>query len=184
MSPTPVAPAAPRPRSGPSPAPERQYQYDVALSFAGTERSHAEELAQRVRDAGFEVFYDGFYPEQLWGKDLASVFDRIYRKESRFCVMFVSREYAERMWTNHERRSAQARALEEKGREYILPVQIDDTDLDGLPPTVGHVALTQYSIEHVAELLVKKLRNAKREALVAQSGYADLSRVHTDTSIE
>ncbi|MDO8672976.1 MAG: TIR domain-containing protein, partial [Dehalococcoidia bacterium] len=108
-------------------------RFDVALSFAGTERLHAEELAKQVRGAGFEVFYDGFYPEQLWGKDLASFFDRIYRKDSRFCVMFVSHEYAERMWTTHERRSAQARAVQEKGREYILPVRVDDTDLDGLP---------------------------------------------------
>ena len=112
-----------------------------------------------MRDAGFEVFYDGFYPEQLWGKDLASFFDRIYRKDSRFCVMFVSHEYAERMWTTHERRSAQARAVQEKGQEYILPVRVDDTDLDGLPPTVGYISLNEYTVAQIAELLVKKLRD-------------------------
>lgn len=133
-------------------------RFDVALSYAGTERQHAEELAKRVRGAGFEVFYDGFYPEQLWGKDLASFFDRVYRKDSRFCVMFVSHEYAERMWTTHERRSAQARAVQEKGREYILPVRVDNTDLDGLPPTVGYLSLKEYTVEQIADLLVKKLR--------------------------
>jgi hypothetical protein len=161
VSPVFPAVAASKSRSELSPTPQRQYRYDVAVSFAGPERSYAEEFAKRVRDAGFEVFYDDFYPEQLWGKDLTSFFDRIYRKESRFCVMFVSGEYAERIWTNHERRSAQARALEERGREYILPVRIDNTDLDGLPPTVGYVSLTQYSVEQVADLLVKKLRSAK-----------------------
>jgi hypothetical protein len=162
VSPTSPAVAAPKSRSELIPTTERQYPYDVAISFAGPERSYAEEFAKRVRDAGFKVFYDDFYPEQLWGKDLTSFFDRIYRKESRFCVMFVSGEYAERIWTNHERRSAQARALEERGREYILPVRIDNTDLDGLPPTIGYVSLTQYSVEQVADLLVKKLRSAKR----------------------
>lgn len=142
--------------SGPS-LPEK---YDIAVSFAGTERGLAEELSKRVREEGFEVFYDGFYPEQLWGKDLVSFFDRIYRKLSRFCVMFVSREYAERMWTTHERRSAQARALQERGREYILPVRVDDTDLDGLPPSIGYVSLKEESIERIAQLLVKKLRGA------------------------
>jgi hypothetical protein len=140
--------------------PVRPPRFDVALSFAGTERQHAEELAKQVRGAGFEVFYDGFYPEQLWGKDLASFFDRIYRKDSRFCVMFVSHEYAERMWTTHERRSAQARAVQEKGREYILPVRVDDTDLDGLPPTVGYISLKEYTVPQIADLLVKKLRDA------------------------
>jgi hypothetical protein len=137
----------------------RSYRYDVAISYAGTERHHVEELARLVRDAGFEVFYDGFYAEQLWGKDLASFFDQIYRKDARFCVMFVSQEYADRMWTNHERRSAQARAVQEKGREYILPVRVDHTDLVGLPPTVGYVSLEQYSIGSIANLLIKKLRS-------------------------
>ncbi len=135
-------------------------EFDVALTFAGTERDLAEDLATRVRDAGFRVFYDGFYPEQLWGKDLASFFDRVYRKGSRFCVMFVSKEYAERMWTTHERRSAQARAIEERGCEYILPIRIDDTDLDGLVPTIGYLSASEYDAEGLAELLIRKLRQA------------------------
>ncbi len=59
-------------------------QFDVAISFAGTERHLAEKLAQIVREAGFEVFYDAFYPEQLWGKDLIEFFDHVYRKASHF----------------------------------------------------------------------------------------------------
>jgi hypothetical protein len=136
--------------------------FDVALSFAGTERKLAEHLAEQVRDAGFKVFYDAFYQEQLWGKDLVAFFDRVYRKSARYCVMFVSKEYADRMWTNHERRSAQARALEERGREYILPIRIDSTDLEGLPPTVGHVSLEQSDIATITRALVKKLSRTPR----------------------
>lgn len=131
--------------------------FDVALSFAGTEREHARQLAEALRSAGFKVFYDDFYPEQLWGRDLVAFFDRVYRKASKYCVMFISAEYAKRIWTSHERRSAQARALEEKGREYILPIRFDETDLDGLPPTVGYLPVDQYTIDQIAELLIKKL---------------------------
>jgi len=143
----------------PNELPER---FDVALSFAGTERPLAEELATRVRDAGFVVFYDDHYPEQLWGKNLADRFDAIYRKQSRFCVMFVSVEYASRMWTEHERKSAQARALEERGNEYILPIRIDDTELPGLLPTTGYLSLDKYGIERIAEMLVAKLRSTPK----------------------
>jgi len=132
--------------------------FDVAISFAGTEREYAKQLAELLRASGFRVFYDDFYPEQLWGKDLVAFFDRVYRKASKYCVMFISTEYANRIWTTHERRSAQARALEEKGREYILPIRVDQTDLEGLPPTVGYLPLDQYSIEHIAELLMKKMK--------------------------
>lgn len=41
------------------------------------------------------VFYDDFYSEMLWGKNLVVFFDDIYRKGSRFCVMFISNEYAQ-----------------------------------------------------------------------------------------
>ena len=44
--------------------------FDVAISFAGTERNYAEQLATIVKNAGFSVFYDEFYPEYLWGKNL------------------------------------------------------------------------------------------------------------------
>jgi hypothetical protein len=135
------------------------YKYDVAFSFAGTERSLAEEIASIVRKSGFSVFYDSFYPEQLWGKDLVATFDRIYRKESRYCVMFLSREYADRMWTTHERKSATARALQERGNAYILPVKVEDVDIDGLTPTIGYVSLAEKSPEQIAELLIGMLKS-------------------------
>ena len=132
--------------------------FDVAISFAGTEREDALKLAEMVRGAGFTVFYDDFVPEQLWGKNLTTFFDEIFRKKARFCVMFVSKEYQARKWTSHEARSAQARALEEKGNEYILPIRVDDTELEGLLPTVGYVPIS-IGVEKIAEMLIKKLRS-------------------------
>jgi hypothetical protein len=130
--------------------------FDVAISFAGSEREQADRLAELMREAGFVVFYDNYYPEQLWGKDLVRFFDEIYRKRARFCVVFVSREYRDRIWTNHELRSAQARALEEKGNEYILPIKVDDAELDGLPPSIGYLPIS-LGVEKIAELLIRKL---------------------------
>jgi hypothetical protein len=131
--------------------------FDVAISFAGTERAAAEELARILQAAGIAVFYDNFYPEHLWGKNLTAFLDEIYRKRAKYCVVFVSKEYRERRWTSHELRSAQARALESKGEDYILPVKIDDTDLDGLPPTIGYMSI-DVGIGKIAELLIAKLK--------------------------
>ena len=130
--------------------------FDVAISFAGTERKLAEDLAIIVRAAGFQVFYDDFFPEALWGKDLAVFFHEIYSKSARYCVIFVSKEYLNREWTVHERRSAQERMLREKGNEYILPIKVEDVELPGLPSTIGYLPIT-VGIEKIAEALVKKL---------------------------
>jgi hypothetical protein len=116
-------------------------------------------MAEKLRDAGFAVFYDNFYPEQLWGKNLTAFLDEVYRKKARFCVILVSKDYKEREWTNHELRSAQARALQEKGNDYILPIRVDATDLDGLPPNVGYVSI-DLGAEEIARLLIRKLQTA------------------------
>jgi hypothetical protein len=142
------------------PAPKRPAtvgHFDVAISFAGTERKFAEELARRVREAGFSVFYDGFYPEDLWGKNLVETFYEIYSKGARYCVIFVSQEYTTRAWTIHERRSAQERMLKERGKEYILPIKADETELPGMPSTIGYVSLRELGIEKISEILLKKL---------------------------
>lgn len=136
---------------------EDDQHFDVAISFAGTNREMAERLAAQVRDAGFSVFYDGFYGAELWGKNLVEFFDDIYRKRSRYCVMFISEDYRDRAWTIHERRSAQARAIEEKGAEYILPIRVDGTELPGMPTTIGHVALHEHGIDEIAQMLIQKL---------------------------
>lgn len=132
----------------------------MAISFAGPQRGVAERLATLVQAAGYRVFYDNFYPDHLWGKDLPTFFDGIYRKKSLFCVLFISQEYAARMWTNWERRSATARLLAERGNEYILPIRVEDVEVDGIPSTIGYVSLKERTIEQIAEMLIKKLEEA------------------------
>src|ERR1700754_940314 len=116
--------------------------FDVALSFAGEDRRFVAAVAERLKIAHphIRVFYDGDDETQveLWGKDLPEALDEIYRKGSRYAVLFVSAHYAAKMWTRLERRSAIARALQEK-REYILPAHFDDTELPALPPTIQSV---------------------------------------------
>src|ERR1041385_5125672 len=113
----------------------------------------------RPNSAGLRVFYDNQYPEQLWRKDLAAEFDRIYRTESRVSLTVVSEEYAKRIGTTQERRSALARLVQENGKEYILPVRVDSTDLDGLPPTIGYLTLSNHSIEDIGKLLITKVKS-------------------------
>ena len=49
------------------------------------------------------------------------------------------------------------RALAERGSEYILPIKVDGSELPGMPPTIGYLSLSEFGIEQIAELLIKKL---------------------------
>jgi len=117
-----------------------EFEYDVALSFAGEDREYVEQVANILKEKNIKVFYDKYEEAELWGKDLYVHLDDIYRKKARFTVMFISKHYANKLWTNHERKSAQARAFKERGA-YILPARFYDTDVDGILPTVGHISL-------------------------------------------
>jgi hypothetical protein len=115
-------------------------QYDVALSFAGEDRRYARALAELLRTAGFSVFYDEYEQATLWGRNLYTPLSDVYQNKARFCLMFISANYARKLWTKRERESAQARAFRES-HEYILPLRLDDTALPGLEDTVGYIDL-------------------------------------------
>ncbi len=129
--------------------------YEIVLSFAGEEREYVERVAAYLRERDVRCFYDKYEDVTLWGKDLAEHLHKVY-SSARFCVMFVSKSYAEKVWPTHERRSALARAVEEKG-EYILPARFDGTEIPGLRHTLGYVDLRNKSPEELGAMITQKL---------------------------
>lgn len=131
-------------------------QFDVALSFAGEDRKYVEEVAVALRDMGLRIFYDKYEVVSLWGKDLYTHLSDIYEKRSGYTVMFISENYADKLWTNHERKSAQSRAFKES-REYILPCRFDNTEVPGLTETIGYIDLTNIKPYELAGLIKDKI---------------------------
>jgi hypothetical protein len=138
------------------------YKYDVAVSFAGEDRSTVQQYCSLLTTKGLEVFYDEYNKVDLWGTDLYARLDEVYRKLACFCVIFISHHYKDKVWTNHERKSAQARALREN-REYILPVKLDDTEIPGIPETLGYVDLRKEPLEEIVEMTAGKIRDFKSQ---------------------
>jgi hypothetical protein len=134
-----------------------RFQFDVALSFAGEDRQYVEAVADQLRSNGVEVFYDRYEQATLWGKDLYEHLDHVYQQAARYCILFVSEQYASKVWTSHERKSAQARALREN-EEYILPVRFDDTEIPGLRSTVGYIDARTTTSDQLVDLVLKKIQ--------------------------
>ncbi len=140
-----------------------EYTYDVTLSFAGEDREYVDKVATILKENGVKVFYDKFEEVDLWGKDLGVHFDFVYRKSAKYCVPFVSKHYKEKVWTKHEIRTSIARAIESND-EYILPARFDDTEIEGVRPTLGFIDLRKYEPTEFAKLIIAKL---KKEPSVA-----------------
>jgi len=134
------------------------YEYDVALSFAGEDRGYVEKVADELKEKGVSVFYDKFEEENLWGKDLYTYLSAIYHNKAAHTIIFISEHYKRKLWTNHERKSAQARSFSEN-EDFILPARFDDTEIPGILPTKGYIDLRGKSPSQLTELVCKKINH-------------------------
>lgn len=133
-----------------------EFNYDVAVSFASEDRAFVDRYVQMLRRNGLRVFYDEWERADLWGRDLYQHLDRIYRLQAQYCVVVVSKHYVRKTWPRHELRSAQARAMESTAA-YILPIRLDESDVPGLPPSVGYLDGHKLSINEITTLTLSKV---------------------------
>ena len=136
-----------------------EYTYEVALSFAGEDRSFAEAVAKGLRAAGVKVFYDDFYAEELWGEDLAVKLREVYHSSSQFCIMIISKHYVDKMWPSHERQQAIERMIRERGKAYVLPVRLDgfNGEVPGLSGTISYLAVRSSEHQKIVDAFLRKI---------------------------
>ena len=133
-------------------------KYDVALSFAGEQRGYVEKVAQELKSLDLIVFYDGFKEEKvrLWGRNLGEVLQEVYEYKADFVVMFISKEYVEKPWPTHERRSAISGAIQKKP-DHLLTVRFDDTPVPGLQTDRAFLPASDYKPPELAQMIYEKL---------------------------
>ncbi len=135
------------------------YEYEVAFSFAGEQRAYVKEVHDYLTAKGVKVFYDQdkAVDTETWGQNLVDYFNDIFRHKAKFCIVFISQEYANKVWTNYERQVIQARGLIDQG--YILPARFDDTKLAGEIDTTKYVNLAHLSPEDFGNVILRKIQS-------------------------
>jgi len=141
-----------------------QYEFDLAISFAGSERDYARTIAEILINNELKVFLDELYEAKLWGKNLIESLCDIYEYKAKYCLIIVSKEYCDRIYTNIERRAALDRAIETK-EEYILPVIIDNSWIKGLPKSTAYIDLRKKSCVSICELVIDKIKGTQSDKL-------------------
>lgn len=137
------------------------YKYDVALSFADAQRMYVEKVASSLKQLGVSFFYDNDNQVDLWGKNLIKYLSDIYITQSKYCVIFISKEYCEKNWTIFESEAAEERNFFshdfERYQQYILPVRFDNSKIPGLQRSWGYIDATKVSPEELAEKIARKV---------------------------
>lgn len=154
-------------------------EFDVALSFAGEDRDFVRDVSAILREQGVIAFYDEDFEVEMWGEDLYTYLDKVYRERARHVVMFISRHYVAKAWPNHERQSAQARALSEP-KPYVLPIRLDDSEVPGLRPTVRYLDARRLGLERVADAILQKVRGATVQPAESWDGRTPRTAAHRE----
>lgn len=140
-------------------------EFDVLLSFAGAERDYARAIHDIASANGVRVFLDEEFQHEIWGKNLVEYLDRTYRDRARFVAILISDAYRNRAFTRVERRAAFDRMIRE-ANEYVLPIKVDDSWIDGLAISTGYVDLRVQGVLGVCKLLVQKIHGGNARLVV------------------
>ncbi|MGA7493623.1 MAG: TIR domain-containing protein [Syntrophobacteraceae bacterium] len=156
------------------------YKYEVAISFAGEDRTFAEAVAKGLRDAGVEVFYDNFYAADLWGEDLSTKLREIYHDSSEFCIMLLTQHYVDKMWTSFERQQAIERLIKQKGQAYVLPVRLGgfSGEVPALSGMIGYLSVQENEPEKVVNAFLEKIGRKSPTRETAPSFKAETPKPH------
>lgn len=137
-----------------------QFEYDVALSFAKQDHAVAEEFARLLTTKDIRVFRDEYQIANSGWSDFVIHIAELCRTRAHYCVMLISKHYPLKKWTEVERTSVQQHALRD-ANEYILPVQLDDTEVTGITEATGYRDLRQHALESIVNLLGQKLAETR-----------------------
>jgi GTPase SAR1 family protein len=132
--------------------------HDVAISYASEQREYARRVADILRAKGVRVFFDPFFETKMWGKELPEYLMNVYYKESRYCMIFISKDYVSKAWPTFELKCAIARSVESMG-DYILPIRFDNSEVPGLSPTISYINANEKTPEDIAKMFMEKLKN-------------------------
>jgi hypothetical protein len=116
------------------------YSYDIGFSFAGETRRLIEVANAELKKEDVVTFYDFDQQAVLLALDLEKVLGRIYAESCRFYLVFLDKNYRDKVWTKYEKD-----VMTRPGRrDHIIPVILDDDGADGavgIPKTVGRIDL-------------------------------------------
>jgi len=142
----------------------KEFPYEIVISYASEDIEYVNKVAELLDARGVRMFYAPFEEPELWGQSLSKRLDAIYRNHGRHCLMFVSKNYARKVWPNYERKIAMERSIQQAAEDrddYILACRFDDTEIPGMADDVVYQDLTVKAPKQIADLVINKLRRKK-----------------------
>lgn len=138
-------------------------EYDVALTFAGEDRTYVEKLKECLERLDYSVFYDFDQQHYILGQDVEEYLSPIYSEKCRYVVAVVGEKYGSKQWTRFEYQNYRDRI----GVGEVLIVRSKKVPYSFTDEMSGIGSLTYdpdgdlgKQARHVAQVISKKLENS------------------------
>jgi hypothetical protein len=145
----------------------RLYSYDIGFSFAGETRKIVEAVNAEMKAEDVVTFYDYDQQAFLLALDLEKTLGRVYAESCRYYLVFLDKNYREKVWTKYEKDVMTRRGSREG---HIIPVLLDDVGAEGavgISATIGRIDLRDVWTEiQKAGALTTDAKNAIRNRCV------------------
>jgi len=136
-----------------------KFDYDVIFSLAGEKKDYVGKVTKYIQSKGIKVWFYVFKEVNLWGKNMVDEFDKLFTEKAKYCVVFISKEYVEKVWPNLEKQFIQSRWI--KDPEYLLPVRFDNILVIGIPDTIAYINIQNKTPEEFGDNLIQKITGKK-----------------------
>lgn len=151
------------------------YDYDIAISFAEEDVKIAEQIAEALKAKKIKPYFYKDERAENWGENLFNIILKRYSAQAHFALILISKDYVQKWWTNIERQIIQMHPQRD-GHPYLLPLYLDDTQLEGLTKNTLREKWKD-NAEEIAGLILKKIQDIKKKE--EQDKLADANRKDT-----
>lgn len=107
-------------------------EFEIAISFAGENRTLAKFIAEQFEQIDVTVFYDELYESNYLGKAWSKEFERIFLLDSRYVICLLDSFHKDKIWPTFERDCFKKRIPSGD----VIPIYLDDTTFVGIPDDI------------------------------------------------
>ena len=115
-------------------------------------------VTNRIKSAGYTVFYDNDRRHELLGEDLSIYLQKVYFSQSRYGIALLSEHFVKSDWAGGWEWRAILARMQQQRSAYLLPYYVEAVDVPGLNPTIGYVSASSHDPTQFADLVIDKLR--------------------------
>lgn len=128
------------------------FQVDFAMSYAGEDSEIVEEIARRLQELRFNVFYAKDFEKLLVGVDGEEFFERLFI-EAKQVIVFISKYYKKKLWPRFEWDIILERDLKNR----FIPIRLDNSKILGLPSNIIYYQFDEGNYSEIIDVCVYKL---------------------------